>query len=277
MSIKAQHHSEEKTGGGTNPYPPGLNWVQSYLGLHTVSSILLTPDESVLYCGHYNGNLTKNILTAPADLSPGITSIDFGGGTMNTNRSISRGQNGLTLVHSEGTPQATIHQRLFNTQDDWTSATSLSDSQVYAIPQNYTYSLSGMEIKPDGLSVFISTGWWQNPKGVFEMRTPVAWDFTQLSFNNHQWTSGGWAPGQIRFTPDGLRAFVTDQTNNRILQWENSTAWDWRTRGPATGIRSLGWKPNDILWSENGRKLFVTTDASASIEEFTANPAYTIQ
>ena len=263
-------------GSGGNPYPSGITYVQQYSTLYTITGLEVTPDGSVLYSSHGNGNLLKHTLS-PANSLSGVTQVsNWGVAVSNTNRGIMLGENPQTLYYSEASAQDSFWKRVNTGNYDFVPATQVSNTLQFDISGSYTGAHFGASIAENGHCVVITTNWWQNPKGWFCYRTPVAWDFTQAVFDHHIFQGLTWNPAYGEWNEDGSMFTSSDITNSRILQWDCSTAYDFSTRGTARILTLTGQIPYVFKFIENGQKLLVSVYNTVRIREYTLNPAYVI-
>src|SRR3972149_4236474 len=132
-----------------------------------------------------------------------------------------------------------IHQ--YNLSTPWNITNpSLSFVQSKNINAQDTFS-TGVFFKPDGLKMFVTGA--TNDR-VYEYNLSTAWNVsTAVFFQSILASAQDTAPSSVFFKPDGLKLFITGQTNGRVYSYDliappspPTDAWNFREHKTSTGV-----------------------------------------
>lgn len=158
-------------------------------------------------------------------------------------------------------------------------------SAVYDYTLDLTATLSlnawGMQWKPDGTSMFVSTSTTTN---IFEFACTTPWDLSTASYASKSWdasTEMGVNNARcFQFTGEGTKLWWVC-SDGLVYEYTLSTAWDLSTAAYASASYDLTTTGPDIpqlaVWSTDGRRLLgVGQDASDDLMymQWNASTAY---
>jgi len=97
-------------------------------------------------------------------------------------------------------------------------------------------------------------------------------DSTPLSITGTDSTQ----PEGVLWLLNGTRLFISDNQNNRIIQYNPATPWDSATKGAIVNTLSVsgqGPAPFDICATDDGLELYVTNDGGNDLDQYTMTTA----
>jgi len=119
--------------------------------------------------------------------------------------------------------------------------------------------------KPDGLKMFVLG---QGSYNVFEYDLTTAWDVSTASYNSVSFYIGTQETGPtgLSFKSDGTVMYVCGYVNDKIFQYNLSTAWDVSTASySGTSYDLNGTIPQGIFFKPDGTKFFEIGRSSDTI------------
>jgi len=144
---------------------------------------------------------------------------------------------------------------------------SASYNQNFDISSQDT-SPGGLFFKPDGLKMYMSGN---SSDSVHEYDLSTAWDVSTASFNqSFSVTSQESNPTGLFFKPDGLKMYVSGSGNDKINEYDLSTAWDISS---ASYLQQLNIVAQDdssqgIFFKPDGLKMYMCGATTDSIYEY---------
>ena len=155
----------------------------------------------------------------------------------------------------------TVREIALSTAWDITTATFVQDD---TFGDNFP---RGVFFRDDGLKMYRIGSALDN---VDEYDLSSAWDISTSSLlQSFSVLSQTAVPTGLFFKPDGTRMFVSDSENNRIQQYELSTAWDVSTASFTKNI-SVSGVVQDLFFSDDGTRMF-TGDGGGSVRQYTVS------
>ena len=149
-----------------------------------------------------------------------------------------------------------INQYTLSTAWDVTSATATS-----------LFSVSGQEtnaqavfFKTDGTKMYVVGSYTAT---VYEYNLSTAWDVATASYSYQSFSlvSRDTVPNGIFFRSDGLKMYILGSTNNKVYEYDLSTAWSISTvTGGFAGeisIAAQDTSPSDVFFSPDGTRMFI--------------------
>jgi hypothetical protein len=115
-----------------------------------------------------------------------------------------------------------------------------ANALTYGVYSGKSFSVSGQEtnpqgvrFKPDGTKMYVA-GNTGDDVGQYSLST--AWDVSTASFDSVSLSvsSEDTTPNGLAFSSDGTKLYITGNTNNRVFQYDLSTAWDLSTASYAS-------------------------------------------
>lgn len=115
--------------------------------------------------------------------------------------------------------------------------------------------------------------------------TQGGWDITSATFNGspinfyYGGNNGGSGNYQaVHFKPDGTKMYVAGDVNNRILEYNLSTAWDISTVSYVQFFSATGQEttPNGVVFKSDGTKMYIIGANSDSVHEYDLSTAWDV-
>jgi hypothetical protein len=115
-----------------------------------------------------------------------------------------------------------------------------ANALTYGVYSGKSFSVSGQEtnpqgvrFKPDGTKMYVA-GNTGDDVGQYSLST--AWDVSTASFDSVTLSvsSEDTTPNGLAFSSDGTKLYITGNANNRVFQYDLSTAWDLSTASYAS-------------------------------------------
>ena len=161
------------------------------------------------------------------------------------------------------------------------SAVNAWDISTAVYSQNFSVSAqetapTGVFFKPDGTKMYIigSTG-----DDVNEYSLTTAWDVSTSSYiQNFSVSAQDSIPTNIFFKPDGTKMYVTGDLNNRVNEYNLSTAWDISTASYAQSYTSTSTEasPAGIFFKPDGTKMYLSGTQADEVNEYDLSTAWDI-
>jgi hypothetical protein len=136
----------------------------------------------------------------------------------------------------------------------------------------------GMFFKPDGLKMYIAG---DGGDDVNEYNLSTAWDVRTASYlQNFSISTQDLNPRGLFFSGDGLKMYITGDSNNNVYEYTLSSAWNIST---ASYIQSFSLvsqtdQPRGIFFKPDGLKMYVVgaNPSPASVYEYNLSSAWNI-
>jgi len=128
---------------------------------------------------------------------------------------------------------------------------------------------SGVFFKPDGTVMYI-TGTTNDT--IREFSLSVAWDVSTITFvRDFSLAAQDTAPQDIWFRPDGTKMYMVGSTNDRVYEYDLSTAWNVST---ATFVQFFSVVAQDTVpvavnFSSDGTRMYVLGQTGLDINRYT--------
>jgi len=142
------------------------------------------------------------------------------------------------------------------------------DNVSFTIGTNQT---ADIYFKPDGTTFFVSD--INGTIRKYSMATP--WDLSSSSYANSSLSASS-AFG-LYFKTDGTRLYYINNSIDKIIQVDLSTAWDLSTAGTEVqGAPAVGTIVRGVRFSSDGTKMYASDRANTQIEQFNLSTAWDI-
>jgi len=118
--------------------------------------------------------------------------------------------------------------------------------------------------KPDGLKMYIPSS---NEDLIYEYDLTTAWDSSTFSeLQSYDTSADSTTPNNLFFKSDGLKMYITDDSANKIHEYDLSTAWDVSTASllQSKSISSQTAWVDGLFIRPNGLNLYITNIVGAS-------------
>lgn len=134
-----------------------------------------------------------------------------------------------------------------------------------------TYTTADIYFKPDGTTFFVSD--INGTIRKYSMATP--WDLSSSSYANSSLSATS-AFG-LYFKTDGTRLYYINNSIDKIIQVDLSTAWDLSTAGTEVqGAPAVGNIVRGVRFSSDGTKMYSSDRSNTQIEQFNLSTAWDI-
>ena len=242
-------------------------------------SVKLSPDGDKLWViANIPDEVYEYNLTTPFDLSTiSYSNNKFDIGTQATN--------GLGLVFkTDGSKMyiansATTEILQYSTvAPAWTNPdiANASYDSVSVSVLTETAASSDLFFKPDGTKVYITDN---GPDEINEYNLTTAWDLSTLSYvQNFSCASQDSSIAGTFFKPDGTKMYVVGIVNDRVNEYNLSTAWDISTASfnQNFSVNSEEPAPRAIYFKPDGTKMFITGQTGDEINEYSLSTAWDV-
>jgi DNA-binding beta-propeller fold protein YncE len=162
-----------------------------------------------------------------------------------------------TKVYVVGSSGDSVDQ--FSLSTAWDISTASFDSVTFSLASQVT-TPKGVFFKPDGTSFYVQ-GQSVADRYVYQYNMTTAWNISTASYASKSFsTSEDNEPLGVFFKPDGTKAFVTGEQNDKVYQYGLSTAWDASTGSYDSVSFDFSATANyvhGLAFSSDGTKLFL--------------------
>jgi len=197
-------------------------------------------------------------------------------GTLGTNDAIAIAfnNNGTKMYLLENSVD---YVRQFNLSTAWNVSTATYASK-HANVHAQDGSTTGLEFNSDGTKMYVCG---LDNKKIFQYTLSTAWDVSTASYASKSGSFAGETTrgDSLSISSDGTKLYLTDDDNNKILQYTLSTAWDISTMTYASkyaNVSSQAIAPLGIYINNDGTKLFVADNTTRYIFQYTLSIAWDI-
>jgi DNA-binding beta-propeller fold protein YncE len=137
---------------------------------------------------------------------------------------------------------------------------------------------AGIHFKSDGTKMYV-IGYTND--NVYEYDLSTAWDISTASYNQSFYIALQESnPNGLTFKDDGTKLYVVGQTNDKVTQYELSTAWDISTASwvePDTDYFACASNtgiPQGLFFKPDGTKLYLIDSLDDDIDEYNLSTAW---
>ena len=161
------------------------------------------------------------------------------------------------------------------------NVTGTAGTLNYVQYENKSFSVASQETNPqgvrfksDGTKMYVigNTG---DDVGQYSLST--AWDVSTASFDSVTLSvsSQDSIPNGLVFSSDGTKLYITGNTNNKIFQYDLSTAWDLSTASYANKSLSVqGSSPIEPFIHPSGTSIYNIDSDSETVYQYTMTTAF---
>jgi DNA-binding beta-propeller fold protein YncE len=171
-----------------------------------------------------------------------------------------------TKMYIVGTANDTVYQYTLSTAWDISSASYTQGFSVNA--QELTPS--GLTFKDDGTKMYVCGA---SGDDVNEYSLFTAWDISTASYvQAFSVQAQDTSPSGVFFKDDGTKMYITGTTNDILLEYSLSTAWDVSTASYVQTNTLIPWftrLPEDLYFRPDGGKVFILDGSADSVWAFT--------
>jgi len=149
---------------------------------------------------------------------------------------------------------------------------------------NKSFDISGQEtlasalfFKPDGTKMYMTGG---NADSVFEYDLSTAFDVSTASYNNVSYYYGA-PPGiteALFFRADGLKWYSIDRGEDRVYEYNMSTAWDITSSSlnQSLGVSNKEATGRGLFFSSDGTKMYICGAGLSTANQYNLSTAWDI-
>jgi sugar lactone lactonase YvrE len=155
------------------------------------------------------------------------------------------------------------------------SVTSAAYLQQFSVAAQDT-APSGLFFKPDGTKMYIAGG---TGVDINEYNLSTAWNISTASYLQNFSVSGQTSsPQDVFFKPDGLKMYVLDLTNDAVLEYDLSSAWNISTASYLQNfsVTSQESSPQGFFFKDDGTKMYVIGITGDDVNEYNLGTAWNV-
>lgn len=159
-----------------------------------------------------------------------------------------------------------IHEYTLSTAWDISTASYNASSPNFFATDN---NLRGIYIRDNGTDLYWAG--FENDK-VYQFSMSTAWDITTLSYvQSFSVLTQDAIPLGVSFKPNGTRMFITGNTNDKVYQYELSTAWDVTTASFSKdfSVTSQNTSPSNVVFNPTGKIMILSGNTPRSLYSYT--------
>lgn len=180
---------------------------------------------------------------------------------------------GTKMFLVEGTNDS-VHEYALSTAFDVSTASfdsTFSVSSQVGTPYGLAFNLDGTKMYAIDTS----------SKAVYQYSMSTAYDISTASYDSVSLdiSSQTNSATGLNFKPDGTKLYYTDLVDDKVKQWDLSTAFDLSTASYSTqspSINSQAPLPLGSAFNSNGTKLYLTSYSNATIFQYSLSTAYDV-
>ena len=185
-----------------------------------------------------------------------------------------------TKFYLAGNSPRYIYQYNLTTAWDISTATYSNYYYDYQTNSGGANDISMLAFKTDGTKMYAG-GYGDDT--IYEHDLSTAWDISTVTYNsvNKIISFASSLPMGLSFKPDGTAAFSMDMTNNLVIKYNLSTAWDISSISGSNSFNSgygSGSQSREVELSNDGTKMYILFDGSSldTIKEYSLSTAWDI-
>ena len=231
--------------------------------------VFFKPDGTKMYIADNNNNdIDQYNLSTAWDISTAVysTSGNTAGNIGSAPVGLFFKPDGLKMyVVDDGSNQ--IYE--FNLSTAWDIGTTASNSTFNA--GSYETSPEGIFFKPDGYKMYIVG---RSGQDVNEFNLSTAWSLSNVSYVQRYRLDASapyeYSPTGLFFKSDGLKMYVVGDFNNKIYEFNLSTAWDISTSSLYAELDISGqemWSQG-MFFRDDGAKMYLVGTNNKKVHEY---------
>ena len=233
------------------------------------TDVFLSSDSTAMYImGTLNDTVFQYVLSTPGDVGTALYT-----GKSFTVQTQDGGPNGLffkpdgTAMYMVGQINDRVYQYTLSTA--WDVATASYASKSFLISGQETTPTS-VFFKPDGTTMYVVG---QAADTVFQYTLSTAWDVNTASYASKSFSVAGQdaLPNALFFKSNGTAMYIAAATNDRVFQYNLSTAWDVSTASYASISVSLArfeTGPTGLCFNTTGTRMYIVGQTSDTVFQF---------
>jgi DNA-binding beta-propeller fold protein YncE len=177
-------------------------------------------------------------------------------------------------VLEDGISDEIVYQYSLSTA--WDVSTASYDSVSFSVG-NEDAQTTDLFFSPDGTKMYICGN---GSNSILEYSLSTAWVVSSASYSSS--ISIGTqenTPTGLTFSTDGTKMYVVGFTNQTVLQYSLSTAWDLSTASYAStsfSVSSQETQPESLFFKSDGTKMFVIGSLGDDVNEYDLSTAWDV-
>ena len=156
-----------------------------------------------------------------------------------------------------------------------------ANTLTYGVYDNKSFSVSSQSSNPqavrfksDGTKMYtVDAG----NRFVYQYSLSTAWDVSTASYDSVSLSvsSQDTTPNGLAFSSDGTKLYVTGNANNKVFQYDLSTAWDLSTASYANkSLSTEGTSPIEPFIHSSGTSIYVMDYSADTVHQYNMTTAY---
>jgi DNA-binding beta-propeller fold protein YncE len=134
----------------------------------------------------------------------------------------------------------------------------------------------GLFFKPDGTKMYVigSTG-----DDVNEYSLSSSWNILSASYvQNFSISAQDTVPRDVFFKPDGTKMYVLGDTNDKVYEYDLSSAWDISTASYVQDVSVAGQEsaPEGMFFKPDGTKMYIVGSGDDEVNEYDLSTAWDV-
>jgi DNA-binding beta-propeller fold protein YncE len=185
-----------------------------------------------------------------------------------------------TKFYLSGNSPRYIYQYNLTTAWDISTASYSNNYYDYQTNSGGANDISMLAFKADGTKMYAGS---YGDDTIYEHDLSTAWDISTVTYNSvsKSISFASSLPMGLSFKPDGTAAFSMDMTNNLVIKYNLSTAWDISSISGSNSFNSgygSGSSAREVELSNDGTKMYILFDGSSleTIKEYALSTAWDI-
>jgi len=162
----------------------------------------------------------------------------------------------------------------FDLSTAW-DTTTISYLQTFSVASQETLP-TGVHFKPDGTKMYVLGSTSDN---VNEYDLSTGWDISTASYNqNFSVNSQEGTPNDMWFKPDGTKMYITGSSNDRVDEYNLSTAWDVSTASHNQNFSVAGQEnsPRGLWFNSSGTLMLVSGAGGDGVDSYSLSTAWDV-
>ena len=136
----------------------------------------------------------------------------------------------------------------------------------------------GLFFKPDGTKMYVVG--YANDR-VYEYNLSTAWSVSTAVYSGNSFYVGteDTSPTGLFFKSDGTKMYVVGDSNDRVYEYNLSTAWSVSTAvysGSSASVGSQDTSPRSIFFKPDGTKMYVVGLTNGRVYEYNLSTAWSV-
>jgi len=227
--------------------------------------IFFKPDGTKMYViGTISDSIHEYDLSTAWDISTAVFLQSFSVAAKDTDPLAAFFKPDGLKMYMAGDISDSIHEYDLSTAWDISTAVFLQSFSVAAIQVFPTDTF----FKPDGLKMYVSG---DSGDKFDEYDLSTAWDIsTSVFLQSFSVTTQDINPRNVFFKPDGLKMYMAGLNNNRVYEYDLSTAWDISTAVflQSFSVAAKETRLSGLFFKPDGTKMYIVGFSSDSIHEY---------